>query len=118
MYLDAAHAGWLGWPANIQPAATLFAQVYQAAGSPKGVRGLVTNVANYNAFTIASPPSYTSGDPNYDEQLYIHALAPFLTNASFPAHFITDTSRNGIQPTQQQAWGDWYDPLLHTRLRQ
>lgn len=107
MYLDAGHAGWLGWTANIQPAADLFAQIYTGAGNPAGVRGLATNVANYNAFNIATAPSYTSGDPNYDEQLYIHALAPLLSANGFPAHFITDTGRNGVQPTQQQAWGDW-----------
>ena len=92
MYLDAGHAGWLGWSANIGPAAQLFGQLYQAAGSPSQVRGLATNVANYNAWSIASPPSYTSGDSNYDEQLYINALAPLLTQQGFPAHFITDTS--------------------------
>lgn len=41
-YLDAGHAGWLGWPANLGPAAQLFAQVYQKAGSPAQVRGLAT----------------------------------------------------------------------------
>jgi cellulose 1,4-beta-cellobiosidase len=106
-YLDAGHAGWLGWDANIGPAAKLFAQVYQAAGSPASVRGLATNVANYNAFSIATAPSYTQGDKNYDEQLYINALAPLLTAAGYPAHFIVDVSRNGVQPTKQQAWGDW-----------
>jgi cellulose 1,4-beta-cellobiosidase len=107
MYLDAGHAGWLGWSANIGPAATLFAQVYKAAGSPSQVRGLATNVANYNAWSIATAPSYTSGDSNYDEELYITNLAPLLTAAGYPAHFITDTSRNGVQPTSQLAWGDW-----------
>jgi cellulose 1,4-beta-cellobiosidase len=107
MYLDAGHAGWLGWSANIAPAATLFAQVYKAAGSPAAVRGLATNVANYNAFSIATCPSYTSGDSNCDEQKYVNALAPLLTTAGFPAHFIMDVSRNGVQPTQQAAWGDW-----------
>lgn len=48
-YLDAGHAGWLGWPANLQPAASLFKSLYANAGSPSGVRGLATNVANYNA---------------------------------------------------------------------
>lgn len=61
MYLDAGHAGWLGWSANLQPAATLFAQVYKNASSPAAVRGLATNVANYNAWTISSAPSYTQG---------------------------------------------------------
>ncbi|KAI9660646.1 MAG: hypothetical protein M1821_009998 [Bathelium mastoideum] len=107
MYLDAGHAGWLGWSANIGPAAQLFGQLYTAAGSPSQVRGLATNVANYNAWSISSAPSYTSGDSNYDEQLYVNALAPLLTQQGFPAHFITDTSRNGVQPTKQQAWGDW-----------
>ena len=64
MYLDAGHAGWLGWPANIVPAAQLFAQVYYNASKPAAVRGLATNVANYNAFSIATCPSYTSGDSN------------------------------------------------------
>lgn len=61
MYIDAGHAGWLGWSANLQPAATLFAQVYANASSPAAVRGLATNVANYNAWNISSAPSYTSG---------------------------------------------------------
>ena len=43
MYLDAGHAGWLGWPANIQPAATLFGQLYSGAGKPAAVRGLATS---------------------------------------------------------------------------
>lgn len=107
MYLDAGHAGWLGWSANITPAASLFAEIFKAAGSPARVRGLATNVANYNAFSIATCPSYTSGDSNCDENRYINSLAPLLTSNGFPAHFIVDTSRNGVQPTQQQAWGDW-----------
>lgn len=61
MYIDAGHAGWLGWTANLQPAATLFAQVYANASKPAAVRGLATNVANYNAWTVSSAPSYTSG---------------------------------------------------------
>jgi len=40
MYMDAGHAGWLGWPANIQPAAELFGQLYRDAGKPASVRGL------------------------------------------------------------------------------
>jgi hypothetical protein len=91
MYLDAGHAGWLGWSANIGPAATLFAQVYTAAGSPSRVRGLATNVANYNAWTVSPCPSYTSGDANCDESDYVNALAPLLVSAGYPAHFITDT---------------------------
>ncbi|RHZ65541.1 putative cellobiohydrolase [Aspergillus thermomutatus] len=107
MYLDAGHAGWLGWPANLSPAATLFAKVYTDAGSPAAVRGLATNVANYNGWSLSTCPSYTQGDSNCDEKKYINAMAPLLKSAGFDAHFITDTSRNGVQPTKQNAWGDW-----------
>lgn len=93
MYLDAGHAGWLGWSANIGPAATLFAEVYKAAGSPSQVRGLATNVANYNAWSATTCASYTQGDSNCDEKKYINALAPLLVSAGFPAHFITDTCK-------------------------
>ncbi|KUI64021.1 1,4-beta-D-glucan cellobiohydrolase CEL6A [Cytospora mali] len=111
MYLDAGHAGWLGWSANLQPAATLFAQVYNNASQPASVRGLATNVANYNAWDISSAPSYTSGDSNYDEKLYVQALAPLLSSAGFDAHFITDQGRSGKQPTGQTAWGDWCNAI-------
>ncbi|KAL4746123.1 1,4-beta-D-glucan cellobiohydrolase C [Aspergillus terricola var. indicus] len=107
MYLDAGHAGWLGWPANLQPAANLYAGVYSDAGSPASLRGLATNVANYNAWTISTCPSYTQGNSVCDEKDYINALAPLLRAQGFDAHFITDTGRNGKQPTGQQAWGDW-----------
>lgn len=99
MYLDAGHAGWLGWPANIQPAADLFATLYKDAGRPAAVRGLATNVANYNAWSVSSAPAYTSPNPNYDEKHYVEAFSPLLTAAGFPAHFITDTGRSGKQPT-------------------
>ncbi|KAJ5562047.1 hypothetical protein N7535_003490 [Penicillium sp. DV-2018c] len=107
MYLDAGHAGWLGWPANLSPAAELFANVYNTANKPASLRGLATNVANYNAWSLSTCPSYTSGDENCDEKRYINAIAPLLQNAGWDAHFIVDTGRNGVQPTQQSAWGDW-----------
>ncbi|GIJ84027.1 hypothetical protein Asppvi_002860 [Aspergillus pseudoviridinutans] len=107
MYLDAGHAGWLGWPANIAPAAELYASVYKNASSPASVRGLVTNVANYNAFIATTCPSYTQGNAVCDEKSYINNFAPQLASAGFDAHFIVDTGRNGKQPTGQLAWGDW-----------
>jgi cellulose 1,4-beta-cellobiosidase len=105
-YLDAGHAGWLGWPANLSPAAQLFTSLYKSAGSPSTVRGLATNVANYNALVAASPDPITQGNNNYDEALYIAALAPLLTSSGFPAHFIVDQGRSGVQNIRQ-AWGDW-----------
>ncbi|KAJ7481181.1 cellobiohydrolaseII [Mycena galericulata] len=105
-YLDAGHAGWLGWPANLQPAANLFTSLYKSAGSPSFVRGLATDVANYNSLSTSSPDPITQGNPNYDELLYIQALAPLLTSGGFPAHFIVDQGRSGVQNIRS-AWGDW-----------
>ncbi|KAF7440573.1 Beta-glucosidase cel3A [Pleurotus ostreatus] len=106
MYLDAGHAGWLGWPANLTPAAQLFAQLYKDAGSPQFVRGLATNVANFNALRASSPDPITQGNQNYDEIHYIEALAPALSSQGFPASFIVDQGRSGVQNIRQQ-WGDW-----------
>jgi cellulose 1,4-beta-cellobiosidase len=77
MYLDAGHAGWLGWPANLTPAAQLFAQLYSDAGKPQMLRGIATNVANYNALNAGSPDPITQGNPNYDEMLYINVSSHF-----------------------------------------
>jgi cellulose 1,4-beta-cellobiosidase len=85
------HAGWLGWPANLSPAAQLFASVYNNAAKPAALRGLATNVANYNGWSLSTCPSYTSGDANCDEKRYINALYPLLQSAGWDARFITDT---------------------------
>jgi len=107
MYIDAGHAGWLGWSANVGPAAQLFAQVFKGAGSPKAVRGLATNVANYNAYDNGGHPDpVTQGDPATDEQQYVAEIAPLLCQYGFPAHFIIDTGRSGVQNIRT-AWGDW-----------
>ncbi|KAI1437420.1 carbohydrate-binding module family 1 [Xylaria sp. CBS 124048] len=111
MYLDAGHAGWLGWPANLPPAATLYGQVYTNASSPASLRGLATNVANYNAWQIDSCPSYTQGNAVCDESSYINEFAPLLQAEGWDAHFITDTGRNGMQPTGQLQWGDWCNAI-------
>ncbi|KAI8692476.1 hypothetical protein LRP88_07403 [Fusarium phalaenopsidis] len=108
MYLDAGHAGWLGWPNNQGPAAKLFASIYKDAGKPAALRGLATNVANYNAWSLSSAPPYTQGASIYDEKSYIHAMGPLLEQNGWPgAHFITDQGRSGKQPTGQIQWGDW-----------
>lgn len=108
MYLDAGHAGWLGWPANQGGTAQLFAQVYKDAGSPKSLRGLATNVSNYNGWSLSSAPSYTSPNEVYDEKKYVNALAPQLeSNGWSGVKFIVDQGRSGKQPTGQKEWGHW-----------
>ncbi|KDQ10583.1 glycoside hydrolase family 6 protein [Botryobasidium botryosum FD-172 SS1] len=106
LYLDAGHAGWLGWPANLSPAAQLFAQILTMAGGTFRVRGLATNVSNYNALRTSTPDPITQENPNYDEELYINALAPLLQQNTFPAQFIVDQGRSGVQNIRDK-WGDW-----------
>lgn len=80
--------------------------MFKSASSSPFIRGLATNVANYNALTAASPDPITQGDPNYDESHYINALGPMLASAGFPAQFVVDQGRSGQQNLRQQ-WGDW-----------
>jgi cellulose 1,4-beta-cellobiosidase len=107
IYADVAHAGWLGWPGNLNATADLYSTLYKAAGSPKAVRGMVTNVSNYNGYALASPPNYTDPNPNYDEARYHAALSPYLDAAGFPSNFIVDQGRSGQQPGGRVEWGHW-----------
>jgi cellulose 1,4-beta-cellobiosidase len=46
IYLDAAHAGWLGWQGNTQKIAAIFKDVLAQAGGADKVRGFATNISN------------------------------------------------------------------------
>ncbi|RPA92596.1 cellulase [Choiromyces venosus 120613-1] len=92
-YIDASHGGWLGWDDNLLPSAKLFAKVLELASGnsttkPK-VRGLATNVSNYNAY-IANPRE------NFTE----------WSNIGLPAKFIVDQGRAGKLAVRQE-WGQW-----------
>lgn len=107
IYIDAGHAGWLGWDGNLQPTAELYAEVYRNAGSPRAVRGLVTNVSNYNGYVLAQPPPYTEPNPQWDESKFHEAIAPYLEEEGYPANFLVDQGRSGQQPGGRQEWGHW-----------
>nr|3VOJ_A Chain A, Cellobiohydrolase [Coprinopsis cinerea] len=105
-YVDAGHAGWLGWNANLAPSARLFAQIYKDAGRSAFIRGLATNVSNYNALSATTRDPVTQGNDNYDELRFINALAPLLRNEGWDAKFIVDQGRSGVQNIRQE-WGNW-----------
>ncbi|EGX48837.1 hypothetical protein AOL_s00079g476 [Orbilia oligospora ATCC 24927] len=111
MYLDAGHAGWLGWPDNLSKSGPYYANIYKNAGSPASFRGLATNVANYNAWSISTCPPYTQGASICDEKRYINAFGPLLRQNGWDAHFIVDQGRSGKQPTGQGQWGDWCNAI-------
>ena len=55
------------------------------------MRGVTTNVANYNALVA------TGANPNYDESYFIAAFQPLLVSAGFPGNFIVEQGRSGAQ---------------------
>jgi cellulose 1,4-beta-cellobiosidase len=100
LYVDAAHAGWLGWPGNIEKTAALLAELLnnaKAINPNAKVRGVSTNVSNYNGLG--------NNVQGFDELRYHRDLAPLLTAQGFPAHFIADQGRSGNQvPLSGTTW--------------
>jgi cellulose 1,4-beta-cellobiosidase len=93
LYIDSAHAGWLGWEGNIGKTAVLLAELLSMAkklNPDASVRGVATDVSNYNG--VGTNP--TQGK---DELAYHQNLAPLLRAQGFPAHFIVDQGRSGNQ---------------------
>ncbi|KAI2487156.1 Glyco-hydro-6 multi-domain protein [Pyrenophora tritici-repentis] len=110
MYIDAGHGGWLGWDDNIKPGAKELATVYKAAGSPKQVRGISTNIAGWNAWDLSPGEFANSADGKYNkaqnEKLYIGLISPELVKNGMPGQAIVDTGRNGVTGLRAE-WGDW-----------
>ncbi|KAG8904229.1 hypothetical protein FRC01_008818 [Tulasnella sp. 417] len=105
LYLDAGHGGWLGWAANQDPAAVMFANVYKGVPNNR-VRGLATNVSNYNPLQLTVTDPVTQGNPTPDELSYVRAIGPKLAANGFPAKFIVDQGRSGVEKIRD-AWGNW-----------
>ncbi|EUC61641.1 cellobiohydrolase II [Rhizoctonia solani AG-3 Rhs1AP] len=93
IYLDGANAGWLGSPETLAPTAALLAEILKDARTYHAnatVRGLATNVSNYNGLG-------NQKEAGKDELKYINDLAPYLKKVGFPANFIVDQGRAGNQ---------------------
>jgi cellulose 1,4-beta-cellobiosidase len=102
VYLDAAHAGWLGWDGNRRAIAHVFADVIAAAGVAP--RGFALNVSGYDPLAAAGPPG---DNPCPDELTYARRLAEALAEAGVPCHgVVVDTSRNGRAGIRTQP-GSW-----------
>jgi cellulose 1,4-beta-cellobiosidase len=107
LYMDAAHAGWLGWPHNRDMITRAYQSVFTQAGGQGRVRGFVTNVSNYNTLEGGEGAKLEPSDPAPDELTYVHKLDETLTREGVHAGgFIIDTSRNG-RPTPRAKWGSW-----------
>ena len=107
LYLDAAHAGWLGWTANMANIATIFNQVLTAAGGADKIRGFATNVANYSVLHEVPERFDYQFNPCHDELTYVQKLTSALAAVGIQNKgFLVDTSRNGKGGIRQQ-WGSW-----------
>jgi len=107
LYVDAAHAGWLGWPDNTAKIATIFDEVLTAAGGAGKVRGFITNVANYTVLDATSELFDYQGNPCHDEVTYVERLAAALAAVGIADKgFLIDTSRNGRGGIRSE-WGAW-----------
>ncbi len=107
VYLDAAHAGWLGWDANREKMAKVFRRVLDEAGGPDMIRGFATNVSNYTHLSNRDGAAMALTNPCPNELTYVKMLAETLGMYGIKGKgFIIDTSRNG-KGGIRRSWGSW-----------
>jgi cellulose 1,4-beta-cellobiosidase len=107
VYLDAAHAGWLGWDGNRTKIAHIFREVLDEAGGVDKIRGFSTNVSNFNTLNDGDGKRLEPSDPCPDELTYVEKLSASLAEAGITGKgFIVDTSRNGRGGVRAK-WGVW-----------
>jgi cellulose 1,4-beta-cellobiosidase len=96
LYLEAAHAGWLGWPKNLARSVPLYKEVLDMAGGPQRVRGFAVNVSNYDPVKVSNPTPRDPAGPADDEVGYVDDLSRALAKVGITDKgFLIDTGRNG-----------------------
>jgi cellulose 1,4-beta-cellobiosidase len=107
VYLDAAHAGWLGWDDNRAKIGRIFKSVLNDAGGPGMIRGFAINIANYTHLSNRDGAVLEPTNPCPNELTYVKILRKTLEMYGFKDHgFIIDTSRNG-KGNIRTKWGSW-----------
>ena len=107
LYLDAAHAAWLGWARNRAKIAQIYRDVLTQAGGLDKVRGFATNVSNYDTLRGGDIARLEPSDPCPDELTYVEKLAASLAEAGIVGKgFLVDTSRNGRAGIRSKS-GSW-----------
>jgi cellulose 1,4-beta-cellobiosidase len=107
LYLDAGHAGWLGWDANRAKIAAIWKDVLDQAGGAHKIRGFATNVSGYGVLRGDDGHRLDPSNPAPDELTYIEKLSGDLAKVGITdKSFIVDTSRNGRPGVRKKA-GDW-----------
>jgi len=107
IYLDAAHAGWLGWPRNLAKIVQVYKEVLTAAGGADRIRGFALNVSNYDVVTDPTNQRANPDEPSPDELTYARDLSDGLAGVGITGKgFLIDTGRNG-KPGIRTAPGNW-----------
>ena len=107
VYLDAAHAGWLGWDDNRAKIAKIFKTVLSEAGGPRMIRGFAINTSNYTHLSNRDGAVLEPSNPCPNELTYAKTLGETLAMYGFKDHgYIIDTSRNG-KGNIRAKWGSW-----------
>jgi cellulose 1,4-beta-cellobiosidase len=107
IYLDAAHAGWLGWDGNRAAMAKIYKEVLAMAGGADRISGFATNVSNYNVLSGDDGKKLEPSNPCPDELTYVQKLAGDLAAVGITNKgFIIDTARNGKGGIRTR-WGNW-----------
>jgi cellulose 1,4-beta-cellobiosidase len=107
VYLDAGHAGWLGWDDNREKIAKVYKKVLVEAGGTQMIRGFVTNVSNYTHLRNRDGAVLEPTDPCPNELTYVKMLGETLSMYGIKDKgFLIDTSRNGKGGIRTK-WGNW-----------
>jgi len=107
IYLDAAHAGWLGWDGNREKAVQIFKKVLKMAGGVDMIRGFATNTSNYTHLYNRDGMALEPTDPCFNELVYVKKLAVSLSDHGIrDKGFLIDTGRNG-KGKIRKVWGHW-----------
>ncbi len=107
VYLDAAHAGWLGWDDNRAKIARVFRTVLAQAGGPDMIRGFATNTSNYTHLSNKDGAKLEPSNPCPNELTYVKKIWSELATYGFKNHgMLVDTSRNGAGGIRHK-WGNW-----------
>jgi len=96
VYLDAAHAGWLGWPKNLGRSVQVYKEVLTMAGGPDRIRGFALDVSNYNPPKDPTNPKRDPAAAPNDELGYVEDLSKTLAGVGITGKgYVIDTGRSG-----------------------
>lgn len=107
LYLDSAHAGWLGWDNNRAKMVDVVKDALLMAGGLDRIRGFATNVSNYTPLDGEEGRRLEPSNPCPNELTFVQKLSQDLEAKGLTGKgFIIDTSRNGKSGARSR-WGAW-----------